>query len=108
MNTEKFNRVVEDQLERVKKVLIKKSNEYNLEEDRLGFFKRAAAFAQETPEQALYGFLLKHLQSITDMVQSGEKYSKELWLEKITDCINYNILLLGLLEDDKMFKKENN
>ena len=99
MKTERFNQIVEEQLERIRKVLIKKADEYNLEEDRLGFFKRSAAFAQETPEQALYGFLLKHLQSITDMVQSGKEYSKELWQEKITDAMNYLVLLLGLLED---------
>jgi len=85
METERFNKIVEEQVERIKSVLIKKADEYNLEEDRLGFFKRSAAFAQETPEQALYGFLLKHLQSITDMVQSGNSYSEDLWREKITD-----------------------
>lgn len=99
MKTEEFNKIVERQVEQIKSVLIKKAGEYNLEEDRLGFFKRSAAFAQETPEQALYGFLLKHLQSITDMVMSGKEYSKELWQEKITDAMNYLCLLLGLLED---------
>jgi len=99
METERFNKIVEEQVERIKSVLIKKADEYNLEEDRLGFFKRSAAFAQETPEQALYGFLLKHLQSITDMVQSGNSYSEDLWREKITDAMNYLVLLLGLLED---------
>jgi hypothetical protein len=39
------------------------------------------------------------------MISTGEKYTKELWLEKITDIMNYNILLLGLLEDDDMFKE---
>ena len=99
MKTERFNEIVEEQVERIKGVLIKKADEYNLEKDRLGFFKRSAAFANETPEQALYGFLLKHLQSITDMVQSGKEYPKELWQEKITDAMNYLVLLLGLLED---------
>lgn len=99
MKTDRFNEIVNEQVERIKGVLIKKADEYNLEEDRLGFFKRSAAFAQETPEQALYGFLLKHLQSITDMVQSGKEYPKELWNEKITDAMNYLVLLLGLLED---------
>ena len=99
MKTEEFNKIVEDQLERIRSVLVKKADEYNLEDDRLGFFKRSAAFAQETPEQALYGFLLKHLQSITDMVMSGESYPEDLWKEKITDAMNYLVLLLGLLED---------
>lgn len=99
MTTEKFNKIVEDQLGRIRSVLVKKAGEYNLEEDRLGFFKRAAALSQETPEQALYGFLLKHIVSISDMVASGKEYSKDLWLEKITDIENYLILLLGLIED---------
>ena len=105
MKTEEFNKVVEKQIEKIRSVLVKKADEYNLEEDRLGFFKRSAAFAQETPEQALYGFLLKHLQSITDMVMSGNSYSKELWEEKVTDTMNYLVLLLGLLEDTGRAKK---
>lgn len=99
MTTEKFNKIVEDQLDRIKNMLIKKAGEYNLEEDRLGFFKRAAGLAQITPEQALYGFLLKHIVSVSDMITSGKDYPKDLWLEKITDVENYLILLLGLLED---------
>ena len=106
MKTERFNQIVEEQINKIRSVLVKKADEYNLEEDRLGFFKRAAAFAQETPEQALYGFLLKHLQSITDMVQSGKEYSKELWQEKITDAMNYLVLLLGLLEDTGRAKEK--
>ena len=99
MKTENFNKIVEDQVGHIKQVLIRKADEYNLEEDRLGFFKRAATFAQTTPEKALYGFLLKHLVSLNDMIISEKGYSKELWLEKITDIENYLILLLGLLED---------
>ena len=106
MNTVTFNKIVEDQLNRIKQVLVKKQNEYNLDTDRLSVFKHGAALSKETPEQVLYGFLLKHLISQADMIASGKKYSKDLWLEKITDIMNYNILLLGLLEDDKMFLEE--
>ena len=55
--------------------------------------------AQETPEQALYGFMLKHLVSLSDMVQSGKAYPEALFEEKITDIENYLLLLLGLLKD---------
>lgn len=99
MTAKDFNELVDRQLERIKAVLCKKEGEYNLEEDRLGFFKRAAALAQETPEQALYGFMLKHLVSLSDMVQSGKTYSEALFEEKITDIENYLLLLLGLLKD---------
>ena len=99
MTTERFNEIVDEQLKRIEKVLVKKAGEYNLEVDRLGFFKRAASLAQCTPEQALYGFLLKHIVSISDMISSGADYPKDLWLEKITDIENYLILLTGLIED---------
>lgn len=99
MTTPEFNKVVEDQLDRIKSVLVKKATEYSLDTDRLSVFKHAAALSKETPEQALYGFMLKHIISVTDMVNSGEVYSEELWNEKITDICNYLILLQGLLRD---------
>ncbi len=99
MNTPDFNKVVEDQLSRIQNVLIKKAAEYNLDTDRLSVFKHAAVVSEETPEQALYGFMLKHIISVTDMINSGGTYSEELWNEKITDICNYLILLQGLLRD---------
>lgn len=99
MVTSDFNKVVESQLDRIRNVLVKKAAEYNLDTDRLSVFKHAAALSEETPEQALYGFMLKHIISVTDMINSKETYSEELWNEKITDICNYLILLQGLLRD---------
>lgn len=99
MTTPDFNKVVEDQLDRIRNVLVKKAVEYNLDDDRLSVFKHAAALSEETPEQALYGMMLKHIISVTDMVNSKQVYSEELWNEKITDICNYLILLQGLLID---------
>ena len=82
MTTERFNEVVKEQLERIEKLLIKKQAEYNLDADRLSVFKHGASMSKETPEQVLYGFLLKHLISQADMISTGEKYTKELWLEE--------------------------
>ena len=106
MKVNDFNKIVEEFLEKTKGTLIKKQEEYNLEADRFGFFKRAAAMAGNTPEQALYGFLLKHLVSLSDMVGSGKKFPKELYEEKLGDICNYLILLRGLLEDDNMFEEK--
>lgn len=99
MTTPDFNKVVEDQLDRIRNVLVRKATEYNLDDDRLSVFKHAAALSKETPEQALYGMMLKHIISVTDMVNSKNTYSEELWNEKITDICNYLILLQGLLRD---------
>lgn len=94
-----FNKIVEDQLERIKTVLVKKEAEYSLNTDRMSVFKHGSGITEETPEQVLYGFMLKHIISVTDMVNSKETYSEELWNEKITDICNYLILLQGLLRD---------
>jgi hypothetical protein len=99
MTTPDFNKVVEEQLDRIRNVLVKKAAEYNLDDDRLSVFKHAAALSEETPEQALYGFMLKHIISMTDMINSKQAYSEELWNEKLTDINNYIILLQGLLRD---------
>ena len=99
MTTPEFNKIVEDQLERIKNVLVKKQAEYNLDDDRLSVFKHGAGISEETPEQVLYGFMLKHIISVTDMINSEGSYTEELWLEKLTDIHNYLILLQGLLRD---------
>lgn len=40
---------------------------------------------------------MKHIISIVDMIKSHQEFSKDLWLEKITDAINYLILLRCLI-----------
>ena len=104
MTQEKFNKIVEEMLDKCKSTLIKKQNEYSLGEDRFAFFKREAQIASVTPEKALYFCMLKHITSFIDMINTGDKYSRELWFSKLGDIMNYCILLYGLLEDDKMFK----
>lgn len=99
MTTPDFNKVVEDQLDRIRNVLVKKAAEYNLDDDRLSVFKHTAALLNTTPEQALLGFMSKHIISMVDMINSREAYSEELWQEKLTDINNYSILLQGLLKD---------
>lgn len=99
MTSSDFNKVVESQLARIQSVLVKKENEYSLGTDRFSVFKHGAGITEETPEQVLYGFMLKHIISVTDMVNSKATYSEELWNEKITDICNYLILLQGLLRD---------
>jgi hypothetical protein len=42
---------------------------------------------------ALMGMLSKHLISVLDMCMDKQQYSKEQWDEKITDSINYFLIL---------------
>lgn len=107
MKTTDFNVIVREQLKRIEDVLISKGAEYNLDEtDRFSDFKQAAAFSGQTPEQVLYGYMLKHWASVTSMIQTEGEFTKERWIEKITDSMVYLTLLLGLLEDTPRMTKE--
>lgn len=106
MTDERFNQIVDEELENIKKVLCKKKGEYNLDTDRMSAFKEAAEYLRKSPEDILMGYRCKHEMSLVDMINSGKQFPKELWLEKITDNINYLLLLLGLLEDDNKFIDE--
>lgn len=104
MNSEQFNAIFERQVQQSRDVLLVKSGEYATDEDRLHVFKKAAAYLGGTPEQALFGFLTKHLVSLSDMVSSGESYSSAQWDEKIGDSINYLILLQAVVSESIEFK----
>ena len=105
MTHERFNQLVDEMLETCRQTLTKKQDEYNLDKDRLSFFKEGNELTKLSPERTLYLFMFKHIKSLADMVASEHKYSKELWEEKIQDNINYLLLLRALLEDDDMFDK---
>lgn len=99
MTSEKFNKVCEDQIQRCTDLLGIKANEYATH-DRLHSFKAAASMTRTTPKQALLGMWAKHLISVIDMVNSGKEYPMALWDEKITDTINYLLLLKALVIEE--------
>ena len=99
MKTERFNAIIEKQQERCMDVLINKAKEYATE-DRLHNFKVAAELQGTTPINALAGMLAKHTVSIYDMCRSDKTYPKEMWDEKITDHINYLLLLKALTVEE--------
>ena len=101
MNQNKFQEIVVEQVNRCKNTLIKKVIEYDCEtSDRLRSFKRGAVILNMTPKQVLTGYLNKHIISIYDMCSSDKKYPVEQWNEKITDAINYLLLLRALIEEE--------
>ena len=97
MITAEFEKLVNQQFQHCYNILFEKAKQYNIgTEDRLHAFKVAASFQGITNEQALLGMLTKHFVSLSDMIRSNNKYSMEMWDEKITDSINYLLLLKAL------------
>jgi len=97
-----FNDCVDARTKSIRKTLITKAKEYATTENRFHNFDVAARILDCTPEQALYGMMLKHLVSVINLIDWTEtnkaKVTEELVYEKIGDLINYLILLEGLLQ----------
>lgn len=110
MKTERFNKLVEERIEKIRNTLASKGKEYSTDDNKLHNFDNAARKSGRTREQALDGMLLKHLVSIDDIIEKTSKDifpSIEVINEKLGDIINYYILLEACLvdrqENPKMF-----
>ena len=99
MTGEMFDRLTEEQFERSRSILCGKAKEYATE-DRLHNFRVAAALQGISDKQALAGMMSKHSVSVYDMCLSGKDYPVELWEEKITDSINYLLLLNAMVREE--------
>ena len=106
MKTEDFNDIVNDQIERSTSVLLKKADEYAANDDRLHNFRVAARLQGITPRQALAGMMAKHTTSVYDMCQSTDVFPEFMWNEKITDHINYLLLLRAVVEEELISEKD--
>lgn len=96
-----FDKVLESRIVKTREILSSKAKEYASDGDRFHNFKVAAQMINKTPEQALYGMMLKHMVSVKDLVDwsesDPERITRHLVDEKISDHVNYLILLEGLL-----------
>lgn len=106
MDNKEFEKIVDEQLKYCKELLIDKSKEYDFGEDRLYSFKAAGKLLKSSPEEALIGYWTKHVMSIIDMSKCAENFDYEKWTEKITDCINYMLLLKGIIFESKVNQKK--
>lgn len=75
-----------------------KAAEYAGDSDRLHNFRKAAALQGETFAQSLGGMLAKHVVSVYDLIDKDSIDTPiEVWNEKITDSINYLLLLKAIV-----------
>lgn len=102
MNAENFENILEAQIERIRDILVVKAAEYATDEDRLANFKMAAHLRACSVPEAVGGMMVKHTVSVYSMLESKDKYFQmEVWDEKITDHINYLILLRAALAEER-------
>ena len=99
MTPERFNQIVDEQKHLCNEILIDRARMYSKNNDRLWNFKVSGLHQDISPEKALRGMMDKQVVALYDYIDDIDWHSKDQWLEKITDCINYLYLLRALLED---------
>jgi len=100
-----FDTIVSNRLSYIKELMTVKSLEYRRNANPFHNFDVGSAFTGECREKVLWGFLLKHLISLQDIVTDintiGKLPSKEALAEKISDTILYSVLLEASIEEKR-------
>lgn len=104
MQRPEFNAIVERRIELIRSVLASKGKEYSNGQDVFHNFNRATGLSfHEGREKVAWEFMVKHLQSIKDILDHVEiggcnGYPTAAMVEeKLGDAINYMILIEGML-----------
>lgn len=104
MTAKTFEEIVNEQIKRCLSVLVGKGKEYAPGADRLSAFKKAAVIQDCTQLEAALGMMSKHVVSLTDMIHSKGHYTTSRWDEKITDTINYLLIIRAIVEEEENAK----
>lgn len=100
MNSKQFTKVVDTQFKLCRDLLVVKAAEY-APVDRLANFRRSAVMQNVPLQQAVGGMMVKHTTSIYDMIERDTHFPIEVWEEKISDHINYLLLLKAAVIDQQ-------
>ena len=86
-----FNEFVERRIGHIREQLQQKGKEYRTD-NPFHNFDEAAKIKGETPEQALWGMMMKHFVSVQDLIYERKKFTQEQISEKFGDLINYLVI----------------
>ena len=107
MTNELFQRILERRLEKIEKTLSEKAREYASETNKFYNFDKGSEITGKPPKEVLWGFAVKHLVSVCDIVDDDSDTIDICKInEKIGDLINYLILLEILLKRDLIDKSQ--
>ena len=104
MTLSEFKELCDNRIAHCMNIMLgEKNEEYARGGDKLHNFKVAGRYDNESPDRALWGMLKKHLVSIQDIINDvdggGVCPSREMVDAKVSDYINYGLLLEGLLHE---------
>lgn len=114
MNPKEFDYVLTTLLDRCVNTMKVKEEDYATDADRLANFNEVADFMgsqpiEITPDVVAFIYLMKHIQSIKNIVVSKDftdwhwqlKSGREGKPQRIADAINYLILITACIEDHR-------
>ena len=103
MDGKTFEAFVESRIEHIRQILIVKGREYvpgSAETSRFHNFELGAALNDSSIEETLWGFVTKHIVSVSDMVKvPSTNHSLAAWNEKLGDIVVYMLLLHGMVQE---------
>jgi len=109
MHIDRFHELVKEIDKHCFNILGDRGSVYTQETDRLSNFKNAGRMLGKTPEEALWGMVVKHIIAVQDAIFEKKDVHLAKWLEWIGDIINYMKLLYALkVEENELFNKSVN
>lgn len=106
MNLNAFAEEFKQELKELEDLVIVKGKEYVRNNNPFHNFEQGATFTGMTKESVLYGFLLKHLISLNDIMMDHEWERKiiniDQFNEKIKDIMVY-LLILKIMVNEGMY-----
>lgn len=102
MDSDRLSEIIGQQYSICEELLSQKAQEY-APVDRLHNFRVAAEMQNIGLATALAGMMAKHTVSLYDLIErteKGEVFGSDIWIEKITDHMNYLFLLKAILEEE--------
>ncbi len=100
MSSETLAKLVREEFDNCSEFLGLKAGEYASSEDRLHNFRTAAGLSGKSMKECLAGMMIKHTVSVYDMAYSSKEFELDKWKEKITDHINYLLLLWAMVSEE--------
>jgi hypothetical protein len=97
-----FEKAIADYLKVIQSNLSTKGKEYATDVDMLVNFNKGSNITGEVREKVLFGYALKHLVSVMDMVadiEKGELPTNNKASEKIGDLGTYMAILYACIQD---------
>ena len=100
-----FRKILIERITKMQDTLDSKGKEYASDEDRLHNFKSSEQFSDREAAANCWGFLVKHLTSLRDIVNRYEDFgvmpTPGTIDEKIGDAINYLVLLEAIFRENQ-------